>query len=132
MKIKELEKVENLVEFKETLIKLFCSRTGGDAIFIKVKPKNRNGEEFKFFYPLYEIKSYKDFLKLDCEAILKTNYYRNDLIKNKKRINILDLDIIEDNDEFLDKVEDKDYYYIGNKQFNLIFKSICEPVFLRH
>jgi len=137
MKIKTLKKVETIEEFRNTLLKLFVSNPEKREIYLKPTLLSEFYSEMKerpFYYSVDKINSFTDFYRLDCMGMIKIEnnmFQTNDNIWDMSKEEILNLEIIEDNNEFIDKVKKSYWFFIGSGKTDMILQNICSGEFIR-
>ena len=58
-------------------------------------------------------------------------FQTNDNIWDMSKEEILNLEIIEDNNEFIDKVKKSYWFFIGSGKTDMILQNICSGEFIR-
>jgi hypothetical protein len=138
MKLKELKKVETIEEFRDTLLKIFVSNPEKREIYLKPTLLSEFYSEMKerpFYYSVDKINSLTQFYRLGCMGIVKIKdkkFQTTDNRWNLKKEEILNLEIIEDNNEFLKKVKNPSWFFIGGGKPSMILQNICSGDFIKN
>ncbi len=138
MKLHELKKVETIEEFRETLLKLFVSNPDKREIYLKPTLLSEFYSEMKkspFYYSVDKINSLTQLYRLDCMGIVKikdNKFQTTDNVWDLNEEEIMNLEIVEDNNEFIKKVENSSWFMIGNGKTNMILQNICSGDFIRN
>ena len=138
MKLHELKKVETIEEFRETLLKLFVSNPEKREIYLKPTLLSEFYSEMKerpFYYSVDKINSFTDLYRLNCKGTIKIKDKKiqtTDNIWDMEEEEILNLEIVEDNNEFLDKVKNSNWFFIGSGKTDMILQNLCSGDFIRN
>jgi hypothetical protein len=138
MKLQELKKVETIEEFRETLLKLFVSNPEKREIYLKPTLLSEFYSEMKkrpFYYSVDRINSLTQLYRLDCMGIVKIKdkkFQTTDNVWNLNEEEIMNLEIVEDNNEFINKVKNSSWFMIGNGKTDMILQNICSGDFIRN
>lgn len=138
MKFQELKKVENIEDFRETLLKLFVSNPEKREIYLKPTLLSEFYSEMKkrpFYYSVDKINSLTQLYRMDCMGMLKIKDKKFQTTNNVWDLNeeeIMNLKIVEDNNEFIKKVRNSSWFMIGNGKTDMILQNICSGDFIRN
>lgn len=138
VRIGDLKKVETIEEFRETLLKLFISNPDKREIYLKPTLLSEFYSEMKkspFYYSVDKINSLTQLYRLDCMGIVKikdNKFQTTDNVWDLNEEEIMNLEIIEDNNEFLEKVKKSSWFMIGNGKTDMILQNICSGDFIRN
>ena len=138
VRIGDLKKVETIEEFRETLLKLFVSNPDKREIYLKPTLLSEFYSEMKkspFYYSVDKINSLTQLYRLDCMGIVKikdNKFQTTDNVWDLNEEEIINLEIIEDNNEFLEKVKKSSWFMIGNGKTDMILQNICSGDFIRN
>ncbi|WP_297511709.1 hypothetical protein [Flavobacterium sp.] len=138
MKLQELKKVETIEDFRETLLKLFVSNPEKREIYLKPTLLSEFYSEMNkrpFYYSVDKINSLTDFYRLDCMGMVKIKdkkFQTTDNVWDLNEEEIMNLEIVEDNNEFISKVKNSSWFMIGNGKPNMILQNICSGDFIRN
>ena len=83
MNNKTFKKVETIEEFREILLKLFVSEKSTKGIYLKPTLLSDLYDEYgerMLFYPVEKIKTFRDFIQLDCFVYPKNEKNDKELI----------------------------------------------------
>jgi hypothetical protein len=136
-RIGELKKVETMEDFRETLLKLFVSNQEKREIYLKPTILSKFYDENKgrpFYYPVDNINSYSQIFNIGCKGTIKIKDEKFQNTENYWDLEdeeILNFDIIEDDNEFIDKSENSYWMYIGSGKPIIILQTICSSDFMR-
>jgi hypothetical protein len=138
MKLQELKKVETIEEFRETLLKLFVSNPDKREIYLKPTLLSEFYSEMKerpFYYSVDKINTLTQLYRMDCMGIVKIKdkkFQTTDNLWDLNEEEIMNLEIVEDNNEFINKVKNSSWFMIGNGKPNMILQNICSGDFIRN
>jgi hypothetical protein len=138
MKLQELKKVETIEEFRETLLKLFVSNPEKREIYLKPTLLSEFYSEMKkrpFYYSVDKINSFTQLYRMDCMGMVKIKdkkFQTTDNVWDLNEEEIMNLEIIEDNNEFIKKVKKSSWFMIGNGKTDMILQNICSGDFIRN
>ena len=138
MKLQELKKVETIEEFRETLLKLFVSNPDKREIYLKPTLLSEFYSEMKerpFYYSVDKINTLTQLYRMDCMGILKIKdkkFQTTDNLWDLNEEEIMNLEIVENNNEFIKKVKNSSWFMIGNGKPNMILQNICSGDFIRN
>lgn len=136
MKLKELKKVETIEEFRDTLLKIFVSNPEKREIYLKPTLVSEFYSEMKerpFYYSVDKINSLTQFYRLGCMGIMKiksNKFHTTENRWNMEEKEILNLEFIEDYNEFIKKVKKSYWFMIGSGKTDMILQNICSGDFL--
>lgn len=129
MKIKELDKVETLEEFKETLLKLFFSDKKTRRIYVNL------GEKGCEFLSVDKLNSFKDIIELskddNVSLTLKVDslYFKKQVPKLNSIVSMGNIEIIDDEDKFLEIVETPLWVQIKGNNMMFLIQNIFDKPF---
>lgn len=138
MKLHKLKKVETIEEFRENLLKLFVSNPEKREIYLKPTLLSEFYSEMKkspFYYSVDKINSLPQLYSMDCMGIVKikdNKFQTTDNVWDLNEEEIMNLEIIEDNNEFIKKVKKSSWFMIGNGKTDMILQNICSGDFIRN
>jgi hypothetical protein len=137
MKLKDIKKVETIEEFRETLLKLFVSNPEKREIYLKPTLLSEFYSEMKerpFYYSVDKINSFTDLYRINCMGTIKIKDKKFQTIENIWDMGeeILNFEIIEDNNEFTEKVKNINWLYIGSGKTDMILQNLCSDEFIRN
>jgi hypothetical protein len=134
----DLKKVETTEEFRETLLKLFVSNPEKREIYLKPTLLSEFYSEMKkrpFYYSVDKINSLTQLYRMGCMGIVKIKdkkFQTTDNVWDLNEEEIMNLEIVEDNNEFIKKVKNSSWFMIGNGKTNMILQNICSGDFIRN
>ncbi len=137
MKLKTIKKIETIEDFRENLLKLFVSNQEKREIYLKPTLLYEFYKEMKgspFYYPVDNINSFTQFHNIGCKGVIKIKdkkFQNNESYGGMEIEEILNFDITEDDNEFIDKSEDGYWMYIGNEKSSVILQTICSTDFIK-
>ena len=138
MKLKELKKVETIEEFRDNLLKIFVSNPEKREIYLKPTLFSEFYSEMKerpFYYSVDKINTLTQLYRMDCMGIVKIKdkkFQTTDNLWDLNEEEIMNLEIVEDNNEFINKVKNSSWFMIGNGKPNMILQNICSGDFIRN
>lgn len=138
MKLQELKKIETIEDFRETLLKLFVSNPEKRKIYLKPTLTSEFYSEKKerpFYLSVDKINSLNQFYGLGCMGVVKIKdkkFQTTDNVWDLEEDEILNLEIIEDNNEFLDDVKNSYWSFIGGGKTDMILQKLCSEDFIRN
>jgi hypothetical protein len=129
MKIKELDKVETLEGFRETLLKLFFSDKKTRRIYVNL------GEEGCEFLSVDLLNSFKDIIELSKDdkvsLTLKVDnlYFKKQVPKLNSIVKMGNIEIIDDEDKFLEIVKTPLWVQIKGNNMMFLIQNIFDVPF---
>ena len=138
MKLQELKKVETIEEFRETLLKLFVSNPDKREIYLKPTLLSEFYSEMKerpFYYSVDKINTLTQLYRMDCMGIVKIKdkkFQTTDNLWDLNEEEIMNLEIVENNNEFIKNDKNSSWFMIGNGKPNMILQNICSVDFIRN
>jgi len=138
LRIGDLKKVETIEEFRETLLKLFVSNPDKREIYLKPTLLSEYYSEMKerpFYYSVDKINSHTQLYRLGCMGMVKIKdkkFQTTDNLWDLKEEEIMNLEIVEDNNEFIKKVKNPFWFFIGSGKPSMILQNICSGDFIRN
>lgn len=118
MKIKELKNVETIEDFRNTLLKLFYSNQEKRMLFLLVDNKSEmySVDRFETFQDIMDLSKTQN---ISITPKMYNQYFSKKPIRLKRLDDLFQIDIIEDENHFLDIV--KSPIWINIKNTNLFF-----------
>ena len=92
-------------------------------------------KERPFYYSVDKINSLTHLYGMNCKGIVKIKdkkFQTTDNVWDLKDDEILNLEIIENNNEFIDDVKNSYWMFIGSGKTDMILQNICNDDFIRN
>lgn len=134
----DLKKVETIEEFRETLLKLFVSNPEKREIYLKPTLLSEFYSEMKerpFYYSVDKINSLSQLYRMSCMGMVKIKDKKFQTTDNGWDLmndEILNLEIVENNNEFIEKVKNSYWMLIGSGKTDMILQKVCSDDFIRN